>query len=168
MSLEDSKTNGHQDVGQQHSATFIPPSARKAYDKDVTFEEYIHYATKTRAEEKERLPNVDKSGGLLDQFKEKVLRRGSATTAVAASTNGSDSPNEKDAPRRQSRLHDDGRAVITDDEWRNASRMMRTASCEYHSPDQILYSFLFPLRHTPLFSSYTFHLLPMNHISESC
>ena len=70
MSSEDSKTNGDRNGGHQHPATFIPPSARKAYDKDVTFEEYIHYAAKTRTEEKQQLPNVDKSGGLLDQFKE--------------------------------------------------------------------------------------------------
>lgn len=137
MSLQDSKEKDDlsDTPTQQHPATFIPPSARKAYDTDVTIEEYMYYAKLTRAEQKNELPNPDKAGGITEQFKAHVLRRPSATPAPeVGDVNGSGSsspPNEKDAARRQSEIKTDGRAVITEDEWRNASRMMRTASCEY-------------------------------------
>lgn len=102
------------------------------FDKDVTFEEYMHYAKITREQEEAdyRSPTTPKTG-LLQQ----VLGRGPAPPAspdALAGTPGADAKEKQsvgsspeDTPRRRSRL---GRASISNDEWLNASRAMRTAS----------------------------------------
>ena len=123
MPLDDAKDGGFQGGNLDHPATFISPSQRKAYDKGVSFEEYIYYAERTRAEQKEHLPNPEKAGGLIAQ----VLRRKSVSS-VHGQDSSSDSPGA-DTTQNGEKVDDrEGRAVITDDEWRNASRMMRTAS----------------------------------------
>lgn len=107
--------------GAVRPPTFIAPSDRPAYDTRVTLEEYMFYAKQTREEEKRELPNPEKSQGFLDQ----VFRRKSVDAGTVLS--GTDSPpvNGKSGSITSS---PEGRAQISADEWRNASRLMRTAS----------------------------------------
>lgn len=116
--MSDTKTSG------EHPSTFISPCDRPAYDKSVTIEEYMHYAKLTRQEEKDLPPNPEKSGSFIDQ----VFRRKSVESAITA--NGTNSPTTADEKTGTQAQPLDGRATISPDEWRDASRLMRTASCE--------------------------------------
>ena len=106
---------GSPDKQQVVQSTYIKPQARLLHDPAVTFEEYRYYAQRTREEQKTiESPKL--------RWREIINR----------STN-------KDAPQINAD-HDDGkvsqenfanketRLQITDEEWINASRAMRTAS----------------------------------------
>lgn len=127
MSLQDVKDTPGSDASREHPSSFIPPSARAAYDKNVTIEEYMYYAKQTREEERVALPNPEKSTGMIDQ----VFRRTSVeqTLAAAPPADGHESPSDSNEKEKHGATSDLGRAVITKDEWRDASRLMRTASC---------------------------------------
>ena len=126
------EANGGESTDAGTPSTLVHPSQRKMFDKDVTIEEYLHYAKITRAQEEAdyRSPTMPKTG-LLQQ----VLGRGPAPPAspdTLAGTPGADVKEKQsiggspeDTPRRRSRI---GRASISNDEWVNASRVMRTAS----------------------------------------
>lgn len=127
MSQKDVRESPTCNSSHEHPSSFIPPSARAAYDKNVTLEEYIYYAKQTRKEEQVALPNPDKSNGMIDQ----LLRRPSVEQSHSAGSpsDGVESPSgihEKVNSEASTGL---GRAVISNDEWRDASRLMRTASC---------------------------------------
>ena len=104
----------------------ILPQSRKMHDSAVSFEEYYHYAQKTRElERKQPLDNLEKR-----TIKDVIFHRaakekdtGTATGASAGSNHSSDE-HEKRIDNQNGGSH----VVITDDEWANASRMMRTAS----------------------------------------
>ena len=111
MSVSSARINGQ-----------IRPQERGLYDLGVTFEEYHYYALKTRAEEENRadgvktrvrdllIPNMGRKTAEEVQIVDNEKRRGST---MAEGVNLSNK--EK-------------RAVVTDQEWRNASRALRTAS----------------------------------------
>lgn len=111
-------------VDLNHPPTFINPCDRKAYDRSVTLEEYMHYAKLTREEEKLDQPMDDKAVGFLQQ----VFRRKSVTAETAIS--GTQSPPSGDEKQRSPSDVAAGRAHISPSEWRDASRLMRTASCK--------------------------------------
>lgn len=91
------------------SSTCIRPQHRQAYDHTISFEEYYYYAQKTREEEQHlEAPKTDWAELL---FMKKKDNKQPDAAAVAPST-----------------VDDAGRLQITDEEWTNASRMMRTAS----------------------------------------
>lgn len=141
MSLVDT-VNGEKASNPERPETFIPPSQRKTYDPDVSFEEYQHYAKLTRQQEEED----HKSGEAKPSFLQSVFRRGPAPAPpehrnsiqsqnTLHSPNGSSSEKAVEADlangngkteRRLSR--NSGHMVITNDEWQNASRAFRTAS----------------------------------------
>ena len=120
----------------------VTPAQRKIYDSDVTFEEYVHYAKRTREEEKHD-QNIAPESGILQQ----VFRRKSHTLdepmpvpyngvdgadktpfekETTPGTNAHAGENDIDQLRRRSILS--RHSVISDNEWRNASRALRTAS----------------------------------------
>jgi len=131
MSLSN-EANGSIPIDAGAPSTLVYPSQRKMFDKDVTIEEYMHYAKITRAQEEAdyRSPTMPKTG-LLQQ----VLGRGPAPPALPDALAGAPGADRKekqsigsspeDTPRRRSRF---GHASISNDEWLNASRAMRTAS----------------------------------------
>ncbi|OAG34630.1 hypothetical protein AYO21_11226 [Fonsecaea monophora] len=139
MSLADAKDGGLP-VNPSRPETYISPSQRKLYDPGVTFEEYVHYANRTREEEKVQQHITD--GGIMQQ----VFRRKSSVTAEGVPVNnGGDTTAEKEnteksvlpgtdshdsqeptRPRRRSILS--RHSLVTEEEWRNASRALRTAS----------------------------------------
>lgn len=122
-------------------STFISPSQRKLYDSSVTFEEYVHYAQRTREEEKAQPATVET--GIIGQIfrrqshatlepmpapyaDDETADKSSGEKAALPDANGTTAGDETSEPRRRSILS--RHSVITDDEWRNASRALRTAS----------------------------------------
>jgi hypothetical protein len=91
----------------------LRPQLRKLHDTSVTFEEYAYYAEKTRAEEDSLAQDDGAKVGLL-QILFPTKSGGGAGEKIPVSTANS-STAEK-------------RAHISDDEWTNASRALRTAS----------------------------------------
>ncbi|OQE37964.1 hypothetical protein PENCOP_c009G02656 [Penicillium coprophilum] len=89
------------------SSTLIKPQAREAYDPNVTFEEYHYYSKKTREEQDLLEPPA------LNVLQ--LLRGKKSEEPVSTLT-------EKDFSDPERRL------AITDEEWANASRSLRSAS----------------------------------------
>lgn len=91
----------------------IRPQHRKMHDPDVTFEEYHHYAQQTRAEEATHMPPT--KTGLLG--------------ILIPSKSG---PGAGYSEAIKSDVHVTGdskaRAAISDEDWINASRALRTAT----------------------------------------
>lgn len=108
--------------GGQGVVAYTRPQMRALHDPSVSFEEYYYFAQQTRAEEKEhhRLASSGQSRGVLstifpsksgtgvEERSEKKIR-----DSLMPNTNTSD-------PTR--------RATVTDEEWTNASRAVRTAT----------------------------------------
>ncbi|KAL2201776.1 putative amino acid transporter [Sarocladium strictum] len=92
------------------------PQARKLHDKNVSFEEYYYYAQKTRAEE-DLQPQTKREQSWLS-----ILFPSKNSSGVAQVDSHGDSHKGKNLadPRV--------RANISDEEWANASRALRTAS----------------------------------------
>ncbi|KKY29182.1 putative amino acid transporter [Phaeomoniella chlamydospora] len=103
----------------------VRPQDRPIHDHTVSFEEYFYYAAKTRAEE-DSLPDIPTRG-----IKDIIFppKSGPGAISVPESAEKSDgSPgaaDEKSAKRRFSR---GSTVAISDEEWMNASRAMRTAT----------------------------------------
>ena len=101
------------------SAAYTLPQLRKLHDPSVTFEEYHYYAEKTRAEEDASLFQGGGSKGMLSMIipsksDKGVDRDGEKRGSVIAQTVNLSNP--------------DKRAEITDEEWTNANRALRTAT----------------------------------------
>ncbi|RHZ64921.1 putative amino acid transporter [Aspergillus thermomutatus] len=97
--------------------TAVRPQHRKLHDSSVTFEEYYYYAQLTRAEEDQH-PSGDKERGWLSIIfpskSDKGIQQVTENTSKDATT-----LNTSDAAAR---------LTITDEEWTNASRALRTAT----------------------------------------
>lgn len=99
------------------STAAIRPQHRKLHDSSVTFEEYYYYAQLTRAEEESR-PNGDKERGWLSlMFPSKSA--GGVQQVPENTSQDAKTLSAGDAA---------GRMTITDEEWTNASRALRTAT----------------------------------------
>jgi len=102
----------------------IKPQLRRLHDPDVTFEEYYYYAQKTRAEELTHPPTGHETKLISLIFPSK-----SDGGVVKQKSNGESNreSNGEDATKRNL-SNPETRAHITDDEWNNASRALRTAT----------------------------------------
>lgn len=99
---------------QAAQSTYIKPQARLLHDPAVTFEEYRYYAQRTRKEE--------------EQLESPKLRW---REIINRSTNKATREIDAGADRKVSEVNfaiEQDRLQITDEEWTNASRAMRTAS----------------------------------------
>lgn len=117
--MEESK----EPAGPQTVSTYIKPQYRPVHDPTIRFEEYHHYAKITR--EKEEHLEAPKLA-----WKELFGRKNTHHETDTAVAHAASSPAEKGA----SELPNDARAEITDEEWENAGRALRTASagaCQY-------------------------------------
>lgn len=125
MSLPDA-IDGGKPANQDRPETFIHPSQRKVYDSSVTIEEYMHYAKLTREQEEieHKSGNVPQTG-IWQQVRGKGAEPARAGATIESSGHDNDANGDHEK-RRGSRLS--GFAVVTDDEWLNAARAMRTAS----------------------------------------
>ena len=110
------------------SNTFIKPQHRKLHDVNVTFEEYLYYAQRRRAEEKAALPIDAEKSNIWGVILQKKARH------TEQQDSGSSSPPADTEKRRKSsgtnvNLADRAnRLEITDEEWTDASRVLRTAT----------------------------------------
>ena len=107
---------------------YIRPQNRPAHDHTVTFEEYHYYANETRRYE-DTLPNLAKTGILQVIFPPKA-GPGAEPIADSGSPTSKEGFDEKTAVdstagRRYSKAQ---HMPITDAEWINASRAVRTAT----------------------------------------
>lgn len=108
---------------------YIKPQKRLLHDPNVSFEEYHYYALKTREEEIEvdrNDPNAGKTR-LIDIIFPPKKGPGAGGEVVSPPAG------PEEAEKRRSSVNANfanaaTRAVITDDEWKNASRAFRTAT----------------------------------------
>lgn len=91
------------------------PQHRKLHDPSVTFEEYYHYAQLTRAEE-------DSFGGRETGFLSIIFPSKSDGGVQQMTSNVSKDASTINYSDRANRM------TITDEEWTNASRALRTAT----------------------------------------
>lgn len=100
---------------------YIKPQARAPHDPDVAFEEYHYYAQRTREEEENlESPKIN----IRQLISHKKNPQGSNADGPPTAT-----LTEKDYASVENRLE------ISDEEWANASRALRTAStgaCEWN------------------------------------
>lgn len=115
------------------SSQAVPPRLRKLHDPDVTFQEYQHYAKLTREEEELRPePVIGKNflAYLIPNLQK--VETGPVEVSATVDTNMSSV---------------EARKQITDEEWLNASRALKTASagaCFYLITTDILGPFGLP------------------------
>jgi hypothetical protein len=105
----------------------IPPSTRLLHDPAVTFEEYHYYAGLTRAEEDETFRTNPPTTGLMQVLFPTKSDGGVKAIEVSPRSPG-DSSNEKDEKGGSTVPIRDQRIAISEAEWTNASRALRTAS----------------------------------------
>ena len=99
------------------TTSLVRPQHRKLHDSGVTFEEYHYYALRTRAEEDAAavVPMAEKTS-MISQV---LRRKGAPGPEGEKQIVGAGEKNLAD-PRT--------RLEISDEEWSNASRMLRTAN----------------------------------------
>ncbi|KAG0645681.1 hypothetical protein D0Z07_8572 [Hyphodiscus hymeniophilus] len=111
------------DAADPDQAVFVSPKHRLHHDPSVTFEEYHFYALKTREiQDREALNEPQTKGILAILFPPKSTKIESSPATppsggVGEKTSGETPPTDGG-----------GRLVVTDEEWVNASRAMRTAT----------------------------------------
>lgn len=104
----------------------VRPHMRLLHDPAVSFEEYHYYANQTRAEEDEDEKNDVKQTGLLQVlFPPKNGPSATRQPVLVAGDEKAGMPGER---RESNFANREVRMSITDDEWTNASRAMRTAT----------------------------------------
>ena len=109
------------DEKQVVQSTYIKPQARLLHDPDITFEEYRYYAKRTREEQDHLEPPKLRWREIINRATHKD---DGAPQVDAVPDETIDYVPEIDFGSKESRLH------ISDEEWSNASRAMRTASCK--------------------------------------
>ena len=115
--MDDKEFAGSPDELQVAQSTYIKPRARLLHDPAVTFEEYQYYAQRTREEQKHL-----ESPKLL--WREVLNRK----TKKVARENGPGADHDGGKVPEVNFANQLDRLQITDEEWTNASRAMRTAS----------------------------------------
>lgn len=124
------------DLGELRSrAVAVKPQQRLLHDPNVTFEEYVFYAERTRAEE-DRIAETNKPRVTLKS----ILIPSASGSVVSEAADGSW------GAVTDLNLSDPAvRATISDEEWTNASRALRTATaaaCFYLITTDILGPFV--------------------------
>lgn len=101
--------------------TFVRPHDRRLHDSSVTFEEYYYFAQRLREEENATAPVPTKATvrGLFSRTKAVEPHASAESSPPAHARKASLNVNLSD---RANRLE------ISDEEWANASRMLRTAT----------------------------------------
>lgn len=115
--MDEKGSAGSRDGNQVAQSNYIKPQARLLHDPAVTFEEYQYYARRTREEEKHlESPKL--------RWREIINRK---NTEDARQINAGLDHNAWKVPEVNF-ANESNRLQVTDEEWRNASRAMRTAS----------------------------------------
>jgi len=109
------------EFGGQGIVAYTRPQMRALHDPSITFEEYYYFAQQTRAEEdsSHTLQPKHETRGFLSTIIPNKSSKG--VEAMDEKRNGSLIPNVNFSGS-------DRRATVTDEEWTNASRAVRTAT----------------------------------------
>jgi hypothetical protein len=111
------------DAANPNATQIIAPKHRLHHDPSVTFEEYHYYALKTREiQDTEAVTDIKPTGILQILFPPKSTAPETSTTSPPSGGEG-----EKTSADATG-VSADGRLVITDKEWTDASRAMRSAT----------------------------------------
>ncbi len=103
----------------QGMVSYTRPQMRAMHDKNITFEEYHYYALQSRAEEDSNHRTVMNG----------APTRGFLATLIPGKSASSESSDEKSQIPTDINLSvPERRASVTDEEWTNASRAIRTAT----------------------------------------
>lgn len=113
---------------------YVRPQHRLLHDPNVTFEEYHHYALKTRADEdllRKKESDMLPKTRLIDLII--PPKSGPGAVHPDGTVQVSDPHNKKNGDERNLSVsgnyaHRNVRMEISDEEWKNASRMLRTAT----------------------------------------
>ena len=115
-------------------AAYLRPQHRKPHDATVSFDEYRYYAAIARAEEdalsKHDIGDTTLFSLILPSKSAKgdvVHTTAPVTTNEKVAENGEEKI-DRDDPRNVHNMEAHHRMNVTDDEWTNASRAMRTAT----------------------------------------
>lgn len=99
----------------------IRPVTRPLHDSTISFEEFAYYAAKTREEEETHINDIVGTQGWLEMIFPSKSGMGAGNNS-AAERHGADIAAHVNLADPQARMQ------ITDDEWNNASRALRTAT----------------------------------------
>ena len=116
--------------GADHNANYIRPHMRLLHDSSVTFEEYHHYAKKTRAEEDEAERTEVKPTGIMQLLFPPKSGPGATlqTDFIAGDEKAGTRGERRESIVNANLANKAVRMNVTDEEWTNASRAMRTAT----------------------------------------
>jgi hypothetical protein len=107
------------------ATSYIKPQYRLPHDPTITFEEYHHYALKTR--DKELALEAPKLNWREWLSRSKNSAETETPTGGVVASNDS-AQNTRPTEKGPSDAEQSYRVDITDEEWENASRALRTAS----------------------------------------
>ncbi|KAF7886288.1 hypothetical protein EAF00_010391 [Botryotinia globosa] len=116
------------------ASAYVQPQHRKFHDSSVTFEEYHYYAGLARAEEDASTNNDIGDTTLFSLIVPPKNLKGQApinSSPVAEKSNEVNAENGAENIAAERNVHDmshGDRSTITNDEWTNASRALRTAT----------------------------------------
>ncbi|KAI9649665.1 hypothetical protein NHQ30_002246 [Ciborinia camelliae] len=122
-------------VGTEHIDTmaspYVQPQHKKLHDSSVTFEEYHYYAGLARAEEDASANDDIGDTTLFSLIVPPKNLKGQApvhSAIVGEKSNGENGDEKMAAERDVHEMAHEDRATVTNDEWTNASRALRTAT----------------------------------------
>jgi len=107
-------------LGFGEASEISRPAIRKLHDPSVTIEEYMHYAAITRADDRNHVPKNSDNAMSVAGFKSLNPFAKKSVPAVATTTELNEKATAESSP--------DGRYVITEEEYVQASRAVRTAT----------------------------------------
>ena len=116
----DARMNSSAGVGFGEAAAISRPAIQKLHDPSITIEEYMHYAAITRADDRNHITtHIDSAASVaglksLNPFAKKREPAVSTTTELNEKVAAESSP--------------DGRFIVTEEEYIQASRAVRTAT----------------------------------------
>ncbi|TVY75724.1 N amino acid transport system protein [Lachnellula suecica] len=102
-------------------AIFRRPASRPHNDSSITFEEYNYYAEKTRAEEEAHVGEIAGTQGWLEMIVPSKSGMGAGNLSSAEKQGA-------DTNAHVNLANPEARNTISDEEWTNASRALRTAT----------------------------------------
>jgi hypothetical protein len=119
------------DPRMPHAQGPIPPSNRLLHDPNVSFYEYMHYAKLTREEEEETFRTDPPTQGIMQVLFPTKSAGGVTPIAISPGNGASEKevvPAEKNGTSEKEVGVPQQRIEISEAEWTNASRAVRTAS----------------------------------------
>lgn len=104
-----------------HPSPLIKPQSRPMHDSSISFEEYTYYAKRTRMEEEAHVDDIKDTQGWIEMIfpSKSGMGAGNVSGAEQHGANIAATVNLADPEKRN---------LVSDEEWTNASRALRTAT----------------------------------------